>query len=106
MQLAYYFGFDPVYLVGFDHKYIISKETKIKCDGLEFRSLHADENHFHPDYFGKGYTWHTPNVERMESSYRRTREVYERSGRKIYNATKGGLLEVFERIDYNSLFDV
>jgi len=102
MQLAFYLGFSSVYLIGFDHKYSISMSSKI--NGLSIRTLHDDENHFHPDYFGKGTTWHIPNVERMETSYKKAKKVYEKSGRKIYNATKGGALEVFERVDFVSLF--
>lgn len=102
MQLAYYFGFQEVYLIGFDHEYREDGPQKIK--GSKIRSLAKDSNHFHPQYFGEGKTWHFPKVERMERSYRKAKEVFEESGRKIYNATVGGKLEVFDRVEYESLF--
>jgi hypothetical protein len=45
-----------------------------------------------------------PRVERMEKGFRRAREAFEAAGRNVYNATVGGQLEVFERVDYTSLF--
>ncbi len=102
MQLAYYMGCAEVYLVGFDHRYAISE--KEASQGNRIVSERDDPNHFHKDYFGKGYRWHHPQTERMEKAYREAREVFEKSGRRIYNATQGGSLEIFKRIPYDSLF--
>lgn len=107
LQLAYYMGFEEVYMIGFDHNYVIPKSAEIsnkRETGFDIVSTEDDPNHFHPDYFGKGYRWHDPNVERMEVGFRKAREVYEADGRNIYNATAGGKLEAFKRIDYNTLF--
>ncbi|UCC99686.1 MAG: DUF115 domain-containing protein, partial [Phycisphaerales bacterium] len=102
MQLAYYMGFTEVYLVGFDHNYIIPADARV--DGTVITSASGDPNHFHPDYFGKGKRWHDPRLDRMEKSYRRAKEVFEAGSRKIFNATAGGRLEIFPRVDYESLF--
>lgn len=102
LQLAYYMGFSEVYLVGFDHSYTIPTEAKMS--GTEIISTSADPNHFHPDYFGEGYRWHDPMVDRMEQAYRKAKRYFEADGRKIYNASVGGKLEVFERVDFSSLF--
>jgi hypothetical protein len=102
IQLAYYMGIRDLYLVGFDHSYTIP-DSGIK-QGNEILSTTDDPNHFHGDYFGKGYRWHDPKVDRMEQAYIRSRKVYEESGRRIFNATSGGELEVFPRVDFDSLF--
>jgi hypothetical protein len=102
MQLAYYMGFSEVYLVGFDHSYTIPEDAK--KTGPEILSTSDDPNHFHPDYFGKGYRWHDPMVERMELAYKRAKQAYESAGKMIYNATEGGNLKVFERVTYKDLF--
>lgn len=102
MQLAYYFGAKEVYLIGFDHSYDIPDDADV--EGLAITSNSDDPNHFHPDYFGKGFRWHDPLLERMEQAYAKTRTYYEQNGRSIKNATAGGKLEVFERVDYESLF--
>jgi len=102
LQLAYYMGFSEVYLIGFDHSYTIPPDAQVS--GTEIVSTGDDSSHFHPDYFGKGYRWHIPKVDRMEKAYERAKQVFESNGRKIYNATVGGELEVFERVNYSSLF--
>lgn len=102
LQLAYHMGFDEVYLVGFDHSYSIPKEAKV--EGRAITSTSDDPNHFHPGYFGKGYRWHDPRVDRMERAYINARAAYESAGRRIYNATVGGHLEVFDRVAFDSLF--
>jgi len=102
MQLAYYMGFSEVFLIGFDHSYTIPKDAKI--EGNVITSVADDSNHFHPEYFGKGKRWHDPKLDRMELAYKRAREVFEQNGRILANATAGGKLEVFPRIDYKSLF--
>jgi hypothetical protein len=102
LQFAYYMGFKNVYLIGMDHNY--TKPHDIKVEGNEWTSQSDDPNHFHPDYFGRGYRWHDPNLGRMERAYQKARQVFSANGRRIYNATVGGNLEVFERIDYESLF--
>lgn len=103
MQLAYYMGFSEVYLIGFDHSYAIPNGALI--DGTNITSTSDDPNHFSPDYFGKGKRWHDPKVDRMEKAYRKAKMYFEADGRRIYNATVGGKLEVFDRIDYASLFN-
>ena len=102
LQLAFYMGFTEIYLVGFDHSYKIPADAKI--EGATIHSQSNDPNHFDSSYFGKGYRWHDPMVERMEQAFRRARDVYQANGRKILNATIEGQLEVFERTDYYSLF--
>jgi len=102
LQLAYYMGFTEVYLIGFDHSYTVPNDTQIS--GMEILSLSDDPNHFHPSYFGKGKRWHDPKIDRMEMAYRKAKKYFEADGRKIRNATVGGCLEVFDRVDYKSLF--
>src|SRR4051812_11542434 len=102
MQLAYYMGFEKVYLIGFDHNYVIPDTAKVK--GTEILSTTDDLNHFSAEYFGKGKRWHDPDFPRMESSYKKARNSFEEDGRKIYNATFGGKLEVFERVHFLELF--
>jgi hypothetical protein len=102
LQLAYYMGFAEVYLIGFDHSYRIPSDVRI--EGTSILSESNDPNHFSSAYFGKGYRWHDPMVQRMEKAFRRAKDIYEANGRRILNATVGGKLEVFERVDYAHLF--
>lgn len=101
LQLAYFLGCAPIYLIGFDHSYVVpDKLTHVMVSDRD------DVNHFHPDYFGKGYRWHDPRVDKMELGYRAARAFLEERGVRVYNATAGGRLEVFERVAYDEIVNV
>src|SRR3546814_15854080 len=71
-----------------DHNY--ARPDHLQSVVTVWTSNGEDPNHFHPDYFGKGYRWHDPMVWRMEVAYRKAREVFEANGRVVKNATVGG----------------
>lgn len=102
MQLAYYMGFTEVYLIGMDFSYTVRKTDEVQ--GLTLISNEDDINHFHSNYFGKGKKWHDPKIYNVAKSYEFAKEIFEEAGRNIYNATVGGSLEIFERVDYEKLF--
>lgn len=104
LQLAFYMGFKEVYLIGMDFNYTIPKDAIIE-DGGVILSMSDDPNHFDSSYFGKGKRWHDPHLDRVYRSYQLAKLCFEAQGRKIYNATYGGKLELFERKEFNSLFE-
>lgn len=99
MQIAYYLGFQQVILIGVDHNFTTKGDPNrtVVSEG-------ADPNHFDPNYFGKGVVWQLPDLEGSERAYRRAKEVYEQRGREILDATVGGKLQVYRKVDYQSLF--
>ena len=106
LQLAFFLGFREIYLVGVDASYQLPDDVR-KSDayGVGILDMQSDDpNHFDPSYFGKGYRWHDPQVDKMLQAYAEAQRVVVKSSQRIYNATRGGALEVFERRDYNSLF--
>ncbi len=100
MQLAFYMGFDQVVLIGVDHSFKAKGEPNktVVSEG-------DDESHFDPKYFGKGFRWQLPDLETSELAYRRARQVYEQHGRQILDATVGGHLDVFPKVDIDSFFN-
>lgn len=104
MQIAYYMGCNPVYIIGIDHNYSVDTANQCIQEGNLLTSVKDDPNHFDSRYFGKGKRWHTPRVDRMEAAYHIAKKAYEDDGRKIFNATAGGKLEVFPRVNFESLF--
>lgn len=116
LQLAVYMGFDPIYLIGCDTSYQIPEGVEAEgvgqdpgtgevIEGYNITSTcDNDPNHFDPSYFGKGSKWHAPNVGGMIYGYERTKEVCDAAGVQIFNATVGGALEVFPRVDFDDLF--
>lgn len=102
MQIAFFMGFSEVYLIGVDFDYQIPPESPV--EGFSILSQADDPNHFHPEYFGKGKKWHFPKLHNCLKSYEYADRHFRSHGRRIFNATVGGRLECFERIEYGSLF--
>jgi len=100
LQLAWYLGCAPVYLIGFDHEY----KTQASTSSGPVVSTSPDESHFHPGYIGPGYRSYPPMLERMEMSYRAAKTFLEERGVAVYNATAGGKLDVYPRVSYFDLF--
>lgn len=97
LQIAAYMGFDEMYLLGVDNNYLGNETDK--------------RNHFIKNYFSsdetekfnlyKGVIWQKDSI---NLAYQKA-EVYSRAnGFRIYNATRGGMVEVFERVKFDTLF--
>lgn len=99
LQLAFHMGFDPVILIGVDHNYV-SKGTP----NTTVVSTGADPNHFDSRYFGAGFRWQLPDLDANERAYLMARRAYEADSRQVLDATIGGKLTVFPKVDYNSFF--
>lgn len=108
MQLAVYLGFNPIYLIGCDTNYSVPKTVNVDAnDSDKLISTRDDDlNHFDPRYFGKDSKWHEPHVDRMIRHYEYTKAICDAIDVKVYNATVGGKLEVFPRVQYKELFQL
>ena len=101
MQLAYWLGCSEIYLIGMDHQYVIPEDAVITGNCIVSQT--DDINHFHSEYF-KGKVWHDPRLDMVELNFKMARHYFEADGRHIYNATIGGKLEIFDRVQFASLF--
>ena len=99
LQLAFHMGFEKIILIGVDHTFTSKGDAHkvVVSDG-------DDPNHVSPDYFGKGVKWQLPDLDTSEVGYIMAYEAYRKAGREIVDATIGGKLTVFPKVDYNSLF--
>lgn len=99
LQIAYYMGFETAVLIGVDHSFATQGKpnTTVVSEG-------DDPNHFHPGYFGKGFRWQLPDLDTSERGYWMARQAYEKAGRKVLDATVGGKLQIFDKVEYSSLF--
>ena len=100
LQLAYYMGFTTVYIIGVDFSYNMKNINKKK---LTFEN--GENNYFIKNYSPKGEVLNLPNQEANILGFKAARKAFETDGRKIYNATRGGKLEVFIRKDLDKVFD-
>lgn len=100
LQLAYYMGFNRVFLVGVDHNFVQKGDphSKQKMQG-------ADVNHFDPNYFA-GKDWHLADLKGSEVSYQMADWAFTKDKRKVFDATIEGKLQVFEKIDLNKAFEI
>ena len=99
LQLAYHMGFEKVILIGVDHNFVTKGDAN-----KTITSQGDDPNHFDPNYFGKGFKWQLPDLETSERAYRMAKAAYEADGREVLDATIGGKLTVFPKVDYDGLF--
>ena len=117
IQLAVFLGFNPIYLIGCDAKWVMPEglargEGEVRDPGTgqlvtDFALImegESDPNHFHPDYFKKGDPWTAPNVDGQLYGYGKVKEKCVQVNVGLFNATVGGELDVITRKDIYSLF--
>lgn len=106
IQIAIYLGFDPIYLVGCD--------LGFKENGTSFRLYEKlrkkisflpraqDKNHFDPSYGTPGFDAFTLN-KNMNAAHQLALKSVKKKGVKIYNATVGGHLEIYPRVELQEI---
>lgn len=91
MQLAAYMGFGEIYLLGVDFNY--SPDVYDPKNHFEGCDTPQNKIRLNPIY-----------PERTLLAYQSAKKYCDKHGIKIFNATRGGKLEVFERVDFDTLF--
>ena len=89
IEFAMYMGFREIFLLGVDHNYSSGMNSHAK--GIRPAAYYV--NHW------------SPGIEQSTNDYRMYEDYSKSNGVKIYNATRGGELEVFERVDFDSIWD-
>ena len=96
MQIAAYMGYTEIYLLGFDHNYSFEFNKKGRIIKTGSRNTHFFKDEKADDIIG--------NIWGMTKAYEAFKKFADEHGIIVKNATRGGKLEVFERIDFDSLF--
>lgn len=95
LQLAVYMGFKEIYLLGVDHNYSV----ELNPDGT------IKHNEGVKDHFNTTDTLsNLPALYKSTLAYMAAKNYAKEHGIKIYNATRGGKLEVFDRIVFDEVF--
>lgn len=89
LQMAAYMGFSDIYMLGADCTIEASQ-----------RKQHFVEN-YEDDNFSKSYGL---NQKQLFKGYEAAKQYCEWNGIRLYNATRGGVLEILERVDFDTLF--
>ena len=94
LQFAVYMGFSEIYLLGVDHQYSI----EMNPDGT-MKKTEGVQDHFAND----DICTNVPQTYKSTLSYYAARKYADLHGVKIYNATRGGKLDAFEKIEFDKL---
>lgn len=106
LQILAYLGFTSIYLVGLDATYTTQSSAAHETSRDVSATADDDPNHFDPRYFGAGRRYHHPRMEETIERFTEARAFFSGRGVQILNATVGGALEVFPRVEFRSLFSV
>lgn len=96
IQFAIYTGIKEIYLLGVDFNYshVLDKWGREKI-------LEGVEDYFDGKKCAGSYLYYYSVL----NAWNAAKKYCDMHGIKIYNATRGGKLEVFERIDFDSIFE-
>jgi len=98
LQWAYYMGFAEIYLLGVDFSFSVPKADE---NGVIVSD--RESNHFAKNYRAPGERWVVPRLDLQEQALRYAHGWLDERGVRVFNATRGGKLEVFPRVDFDEL---
>lgn len=106
IQMASYMGFKEIYLLGVDHNFShtldknrrVIEHKEVKEDYFDKRYKEAFKQ-----FEEKGKTYAAPDKELMDIAFEAANNYCTANGIKICNATRGGKLEIFPRVDIDKL---
>ncbi len=99
IQMAAYMGISEMYLIGVDHHFrtSVNAQGEIVIDPTAkdyfTESYNADQDHLY-----------IPNTDKSTLTYLAAKKYADREAWNVYNATRGGQLEVFQRVDLDTLW--
>ncbi len=96
MQLAAWMGAARIVLYGVDHTYVVSENAE---ENGPLRRSAGERNHFIADYRPLGAWWRPPDLAQRAEAFDAARQWGEAQGVAMVNATRGGALDVFPRVD-------
>lgn len=108
IQMAVYMGYSQIYLLGVDHSFShtldknrrVIEHKDVKKDYFDDRYKEAFSK-----FEEKGKTYAAPDKNMMDLAFKAARNYCDANGITIKNATRGGKLEIFQRIDFDMLFN-
>lgn len=99
VQFAFFLGCTEVVLTGVDFTLAPPRDPAARV-----LTGAGEQQHFLPEYRPVGERWNRPRQDVTAHAYRAAQAVAERTGRRILNATRGGSLEIFSRVDFDRIF--
>lgn len=106
LQIAIYMGFSRIYLLGAEHDSMITKKYEHFFDKKESMFTMNEDSADEDDNIILPFKIELEIQNCLWKQYATIKEIAEEKGISIYNATPGGVLDVFERVDFDTLFSV
>jgi hypothetical protein len=97
LQLGYFMGIRRFYVYGADFRFTFRTHKRSRD---AYRAVSGDDNHFIRNY-REGRAWCPPSFRQIASSFFAARVLMESENGFIRNATRGGALEIFPRLDFD-----
>lgn len=100
LYAAIYMGFAEIYLLGCDHDWILHLNSSAH---FYDESQHALNRGGYNEWFAPGLDTYFRDYLSLWKQYRVLGQIAQKRGIRIINATRGGLLDVFPRAEFESL---
>lgn len=97
IQMAIYMGYKEIYLIGMDHSYEFTYDSKGNITHNKNVNSHIFKDKKPNEVIA--------NIEGMNKAYISAKEYANEHNIKIYNVTRGGRLDWFERRDLESILE-
>lgn len=104
IQFAVYMGIREIYLLGVDFDYGTIPASEGVKPGDPFVVTSPVNSYFHPTCVQRGDKFYLPVLHLHALAYEAARLGVSAVGGTIYNATRGGKLEIFPRVNFDQLF--
>ena len=101
LYVALYLGFKEIYLLGCDHDWLLHVNKSVH---FYHENNHAMEKSGYNEWFQEDLEGQFQDYITLWRQYKGIREIASKVGAQIFNATEGGLLDVFPRVKYELLF--
>jgi hypothetical protein len=101
LQLAIYMGFSKIYLLGCDHDWLLHLG---KSSHFYDEKQHALVKKGYNEWSGTNYLAEFKSYVALWEQYQIINQIAANQSTQIYNATQGGLLDVFPRVSFDDLF--
>jgi len=105
LQLAAYMGFREIYLLGIDMSFTFERDEDGNVDDSNSYMTEMRQERSKQKYLA-GYDINANKTEiEQKGCYMSARQYADTHGIKIYNATRGGKLKLFERVELDKILD-
>lgn len=106
LMIAFHLGYNDIYLMGCDHTWWEYTKEKYVEDALQHRHFYQNPVELKLSTLPEQLTYEElqQTIVNQRKQYELLKEYGNKKRQYIYNATRGGLLDIFPRIDYESLF--